>query len=146
MAISHSLNIGPRTTLGRIKDFFRAILRHNTSVSETFINETMFQVWEDLVDASPWWSGATANSWTLSTDTPRYIDKSFSGKTENYYGYPETPAVRVIPVNEKTGKLMGQYYVANGVPYIELLNEGYSAQAAPGWIETTIQLTLNRRS
>lgn len=146
MAFDQSLNLEltPQTPFRKIKNFFKKLFGFVTTDTAEYIHGTAETVWLDLVEATPWYSGAAANSWTLSVGPTEPVDKAFSGKGKDAFSPPQLPRVPVIPIDNK-GNMKGNYHIQNGVPYIELLNAGWSLQASPGWIEETVQNTINER-
>jgi hypothetical protein len=84
-----------------------------------------------LARATPVRSGRAAASWNLSAGDP-----DLSYKPEGYFnpiGCFEDGNISLAAYRPGT-----TLYITNAIPYIRRLNDGYSVQNAPGWIDRVL--------
>ncbi len=87
----------------------------------TELRSTALSTYGDLVRTTPVDTGRARNSWTVSWDTPVIRDEGNGGAQSLYQ--------RQAP---------GSIWFANGVAYIQPLNQGHSKQAPTRFIEQAI--------
>jgi hypothetical protein len=100
-----------------------------------------FELARKLMKMTPVDTGRARANWNASVNSPDYSTTgSFSTKWDKEHkhtGFAEAKiqtATRVLKFS--TGDT---FYMSNGLPYIERLDQGYSQQAAAGIVEPVLQ-------
>lgn len=102
------------------------------------VNEAAALILATVVPATPVDTGRARSNWVVSIGTPLLVergppfDKTGSsaisrGRAAIYGRNPEVPTT---------------IYICNNLPYIQRLNEGWSAQAPAGYVQEAVQTAL----
>lgn len=113
----------------------KAIAANVVTGSNDVKRRTALVLDRELVIATPVDTGRARSNWIVSVESPS--DEIKEDYSPNYAPGPEEESIigRAVP---------GQsIFVTNNLPYIKRLNEGYSAQAPAGFVESAI-LTASR--
>lgn len=105
------------------------------------VKETALAIDRELVLATPVDTGRARSNWIAS------VGSSVSQEIEPYSpgeGGSTSGANAQAAINQATAAINSRQpgediYLSNNLPYIKRLNEGHSAQAPEGFIETAIQ-------
>ena len=105
------------------------------SVEET-LNTVAEMLYTEITAGNPVDTGFSRSNWNVSVGEP---DLSVSGVRDPKATYPEKPFPEVPPNPD-----LQDVYVANGVDYVEFLEEGSSQQAPSGFIQVAIDRIESR--
>lgn len=91
-----------------------------------------------LVEETPVLTGWARNNWVPSVSVPVTVT---AGDPENVSGAQMTGGIAsILGWSFKDGPA----WIANNVPYIKKLNEGHSAKAPAGFVDSVIQREVNK--
>ena len=94
-------------------------------------NKKAKAIYQICVDLSPVDTGAYRASWTISEGSPNY---TFVGRQPRGSVLPKPPIPKI------SSKFYRKLYIANGSPYADLIERGYSPQAPAGVLKIAIRL------
>lgn len=94
-----------------------------------------------VVQETPRDTGSAKASWLVSVNQP---DNTIVDKDGEDVGTAELQAIQAGAAKAKLFTSGDTLYIQNNQPYIEPLNEGYSAQAASGYIDAIINEEVRR--
>jgi hypothetical protein len=87
-----------------------------------------------VVSATPFDTGRAKSNWLMGVNTPPSgTNESDIDKTGSYSIAQAKAVVEGYPLNE-----LPDLWIVNNLPYIQRLNEGWSAQAGSKYVETAI--------
>lgn len=92
-------------------------------------------IYELCIAISPVDSGAYRASWTISENAPTYKFVGRQPRGSVALGPPVTPNVST--------RFYRKLYIANGAPYADLIEKGYSPKAPAGVMNVAIKLARN---
>lgn len=97
--------------------------------AKRFINSATrlraLQALAELKRTTPVDTGRARNSWIVTTSPTKFVNTLGNVSQQNLLQPPSEQRIE-------------QYYITNGVPYIQDLNEGSSRQAPPRFIEQAV--------
>ena len=101
---------------------------------------------QELVLSTPVDTGRARSNWFLTLDSPTTdVDVPYSagtgGSTAGANAQEAMAQARDAISDRREDQ---EVYISNNLPYIERLNEGWSAQAPAGFIERAVQYGLQR--
>jgi hypothetical protein len=107
-------------------DLDRAYQKNVVQLTEAVVRKTAIGIDADIVDQTPVKTGRARSNWLPSINTPRNDTVEIGQKPEM--------------VSVAAGyKLDDTIFIANNLPYIERLNNGWSGQQpTPSWVEATV--------
>ena len=125
-----------------------AIVRDLERFTERLVVKITLDVTANLVEATPVDTGWAQANWVPSVGKrSRRSARSFKGKTPS-------ASVQAAAAKQSAGQAQalgyklenGRVFVSNNVNYITRLNDGYSKQAPPGFVQSAIRkaVTGNR--
>jgi hypothetical protein len=92
-----------------------------------------------VVSATPFDTGRAKSNWLMGINTPPTgTNESDIDKTGSYSIAQAKAIVDGYPLNE-----LPDLWIVNNLPYIQRLNEGWSAQAGSKYIETAIDQAVS---
>lgn len=91
------------------------------------------QLRRELAKATPKDTGRAMSGWNATVGAPDYSEPGLLSET-----ITRATALKNGREDLESFQLGEDFYIANGVPYIGRLNDGWSKQAPAGFIETTI--------
>jgi hypothetical protein len=94
-----------------------------------------------VVQETPRDTGSAKASWLVSVNQP---DNAIVDKDGEDVGTAELQAIQTGASKAKLFTSGDTLYIQNNQPYIERLNEGYSAQAGSGYIDAIINEEVRR--
>jgi hypothetical protein len=103
--------------------------------TEQMMSDLATNIYKDIIDNSPVDTGFSRANWNVSLGEPDYevhVGDMDTHSEEDSFDAPEVPT---IPANPD----LKDIWIANGVPYIGLLEEGESDQAPQGFVATAIE-------
>lgn len=111
------------------KDFIGVV---DASVYE-LTNKRAKSIFNNCITLSPVDTGAYRASWTISEGAPvfQYAGRQSAGTT-----LPQPNFVTTLP-----SKFYRKFFVANGAPYAQRLEDGWSGQAPLGVLRQAIRMT-----
>lgn len=108
-------------------DLDRAFKRKVIGLTEKVVRKTAFDIDNDLVQQTPVDTGRARSNWLPSLNLPRNDTVEANAK----------PPIEPVLSGYKIGDTI---FIANNLPYIERLNNGWSKQnVTPSWVEATVQ-------
>jgi len=96
--------------------------------AQDFVLKLTYKVWNGIITLTPVLTGQARASWNMSKEKPNYTT------VDDGDNLPP-------PVAPKLEFKKGEYpliFIANGKPYINLLEHGYSAKAPAGMVQVTL--------
>lgn len=107
-------------------DLDRAYKKKVVGLTEAVTRKTAFDIDAELVQQTPVDTGRARSNWLPSINTPRN-DMVEAGQKPD-----------ILPVTSGY-KIDDKIYIANNLPYIQRLNNGWSGQnPTPSWVEATV--------
>lgn len=107
-------------------DLDRAYKKKVVGLTEAVTRKTAFDIDAELVQQTPVDTGRARSNWLPSINTPRNDTVEAGAKPD------------ILPVISSY-KIDETICIANNLPYIERLNNGWSQQApTPSWVEATV--------
>lgn len=107
------------------------------------IREVAIAVLQPLISSTPVDTGRARSNWVVSIDQPArsvlepYVDGA-EGSTEGANTRAALEAGLEVIAGFSTSE--GEIWITNNLPYIQRLNEGWSAQAPAGFVEEAVQI------
>jgi len=93
-----------------------------------------------LVEGTPIDTGWARNNWLMSLDAPATEP---AGSPDNVGSASAASQQGIaIVISSFSHRRHGNIYIANNVPYIGRLNDGYSPQAPAGYVETALDTAV----
>ena len=93
------------------------------------------QLFQDIVNGNPYWSGRSKASWVISLNAPIEYIADDVPKRAGGITVSEAEERALATLVNLNGFLVGQtIYITNGNPYVEYLEKGRSKQAPDGFV------------
>ena len=113
-------------------DLDRAYEKKVVQLTEAATVKTVIDIDRELVEQTPVDTGRARSNWLPSIGTPR----------NDVVGIDGAPDTTAVMANYKLGDTA---FIANNLPYIQRLNDGYSSQqATPSWVDATVLKYSNK--
>ncbi|MBT7338994.1 MAG: hypothetical protein HN802_04830 [Candidatus Jacksonbacteria bacterium] len=109
------------------------------------IEKTSIEVFNEVAARTPVDTGNARISWNISTGSPNFSTRSTGvTPTGNWSAESTPPTDPVVLANDfLLESHLDRVYIANGVPYIGVLELGHSAQAPIGMVAATLARDFN---
>ena len=107
------------------------------------IREVDIAVLQPLISSTPVDSGRARSNWVVSIDQPaRSVLEPYAEGAEGSTEGANTRAALEAGLEVIAGfsTTEGEIWITNNLPYIQRLNEGWSAQAPAGFVEEAVQI------
>ncbi len=93
---------------------------------------------DNVVPGTPYNTGQTISNWLVGSRAPRTAVVPPAGASRSAAIATTLAAGKARIASYKHGT---NIYIGNNLPYIDLLNSGYSKQAAAGFVQSALQAT-----
>jgi hypothetical protein len=127
--------------------FLKEVDRFGLEIPKEFANlmrEVVVDLYTGIVQDTPYLTGRSKASWTIGIGAPIFIDQ---GK-DWFSGAQAAEAIafgHVVKLASLDENPFQKVFLANGVPYIDRLEEGSSRQAPDGMVALNIARVENER-
>ena len=113
-------------------DLEKAYQKKVIQLTQEVVKKTAFDIDKEIVEQTPVDTGRARSNWLPSINSPR-TDEVDAGQKPDI-----APIISGYTINDTI-------FIANNLPYIERLNNGWSQQnTTPSWVEATVAKYKNR--
>lgn len=113
-------------------DLDKAYQKKVIGLTESVVRKTAFDIDRELVQQTPVDTGRARSNWLPSINTPRNDTVETGQKPD------------ILPITASY-KINETIFIANNLPYIQRLNNGWSGQnPTPSWVEATVAKYRNQ--
>jgi hypothetical protein len=113
-----------------------------TNNADRIVREAAGAIIYYVVPVTPIRSGTARSNWRVGIDNPpEGVINPLTGVGKDGEGRGitnTTTSIALSVIQNYNGDVHDSLHVVNNVPYLDLLNQGYSDQAEPGWIQEAI--------
>lgn len=107
-------------------------------LTERAVRRVSFNLSSNLIQLTPRDTGWAASNWVPAIGAPFLVTYGSKQSVDGSAQQRGLGAIAGYRVSD------GLVFVSNNVPYIQLLNDGHSAKAPAGFIETAIDMAIRQ--